>query len=292
MGRWLAMVLVCALPAGASAQERVLDSIEAVQDACNESRDSETAHLHVVEVESGWRFGGAHDGVLALDTGRNFRAFDGHVSLLVPREDRVGFTVDEADVARVRQANGRLRVGFFLGFDDRNRQPCLVRSRFAVTIVRAEVAFVELVDADGGRIARGETDRWRAWNDDREALAIAGEGPRGVVDSPRFTNGTAPPDSWLTALGNGGSRAAIAQCHTEGVARGAAREARVVVRLNVETRTGRVRRADVALSSLGDTAEAECIARAVGAGSSLPPGPNSWQAEVVDLAVPVRLVAD
>lgn len=292
MGRASLALLVCLLPASAAAQGRVLESIEAVHAACAEVREAEMAALHVLEVEPGWRFGPTRDGALTLDTGRNFDAFDGHVSVLVPRAERVGFEVSEEDAARLRRANARLRVGFFIGFDDSTRQPCLVRSRFAVTIVRADLAYVELIDEAGERLARAETDRLRAWNDDREALAIAGEGPRGAVDAARFSNGSAPPDTWQTALQSAATREAIARCHVEGVARGAAPEGRVVVRLNVETRTGRVRRADVALSSLGDTEEAECIARALGSSATLPAGPASWQAEVVDLAVPVRLVTD
>lgn len=292
MGRAVAFLLVCALPAAAAAQGTALDSIEAVHEACTDARELEGQRLFVLEVEEGWRFAGYRDGALRIDTGRNFRALDGHVSVLVPREEHLGFELSEEDAARVRGSDARLRVGFFLGFDDSTRQPCLVRSRFAVTIVRADVAWIELVDASGARVARGETDRLRAWNDDREALAIAGQGPRGAIEAARFTNGTAPPETWQGALESAGTREGIARCHTEGVARGAAREGRVVVRLNVETRTGRVRRADVALSSLGDAEEAECIARALGASSTLPPGPTSWQAEVVDLAVPVRLVVD
>ena len=112
-------------------------------------------------------------------------------------------------------------------------------------------------------------------------LAILGRDPR------------APGRVWhLPTAAKLTTREAIARCHAEGVARGAAHEGRVVVRLNVETRTGRVRRADVALSSLGDTEEAECIARALGSSSSLGPGPSGWQADVVDLSVPVRLVTD
>jgi hypothetical protein len=76
------------------------------------------------------------------------------------------------------------------------------------------------------------------------------------------------------------------------VRRGATEQGQVVVRLNIETRTGTIRRSDVALSSIGDNTEAECIAQAVGTGSTLTPGPNTWQAEFVDLSVPVHLVAD
>jgi len=292
MARLLAaLALLCAVPGVARADAEALDSLEAVHEACETARDAGRARLFEIEVESGWRFGAVRDGRLIVDTGRNFRAADGHVSLLVPREERLGFEVADGGEA-LRGADARMRVGFFLAFDDRHRQPCLVRNRFAVTIVRTDVAYLELVDASGQRLARTETDRLAAWQDDAEALAIAGEGPRGAVGAARFGDGTAPPDSWQSALAEADTRARIAQCHAEGIQRGAAPDGQVVVRLNVETRTGRIRRADVALSSVGDDDEAECIARSVAATASLPPGPASWTAPVVDLSVPVRVVSD
>jgi len=250
-----------------------------------------TQRLYVVEVQDGWTFGDLSEGQLAVNTGRNFRALEGHVSLLVPRDEQLGFEASSDDEASLREANGRLRVGFFLGFDDRGRQPCLVRNRFAVTIVRADVAYLELVDAAGASLARAETDRLRAWTDDQERLTIEGEGPRGAVGDPQFSNGTEPTEAWQRALAAPSLRAPIGRCHAAGVARGAAEEGQLMIRLNVETRTGRVRRADVALSSLGDREEAECIAQALGS-VSLPRGPTSWQAEFVDLTVPVRVVVD
>jgi len=292
MARWLAAVaFICAVPASARADAEVLDSLEAVHEACGSARDAGRARLFEIEVEGGWRFRTARDGVLVVDTGRNFRALDDRVSLLVPREEHLGFEVADGGEA-LRRAAGRLRVGFFLAFDDRHRQPCLVRNRFAVTIVRADVAYLELVDGSGARLARTETDRLSAWQDAVEDLAIAGEGPRGAVGSARFGDGSAPPPTWQAALPDADTRARIGQCPAEGLQRGAAPDGQVVVRLNVETRTGRIRRADVALSSVGDDAEAECIARALGATATLPPGPATWTAPVVDLSVPVRVVSD
>lgn len=292
MARFLAaLVWICAVPAGARADAEALDTLEAVHEACDVAREAGRARLFEIDVESGWRFRSVRDGRLMVDTGRNFSAVDGRVSLLVPREEQLGFEVAD-DGAALRGAEGRLRVGFFLAFDDRHRQPCLVRNRFAVTIVRADVAYLELVDGSGARLARTETDRFSAWQDDLEDLAIAGDGPRGAVGDARFGDGSAPPDSWQSALAAEDTRARIGRCHAEGIERGAAPDGQVVVRLNVETRTGRIRRADVALSSVGDNAEAECIARALGATATLPPGPASWTAPVVDLSVPVRVVSD
>ena len=287
----LMVSLLVAVPGLALAEGRALDSVSDVHEACNAARERVVQRLYVLEVQDGWRFGALDEGELVVDTGRNFRALDGRVSLLVPPAEHLGFEATAEEAERLRAANGRLRVGFFLGFDDRGRQPCLVRNRFATTIVRADVAYLEIVDAEGERVARAETDRLRAWADDQEALAIEGEGPRGAVDAASFANGSAAPESWQAALSAPAVRARIARCHAAGIERGAAREGQAVIRLNVESRTGRIRRADVALSSLGDRDEALCLSQALGA-VSLSRGPTGWQAEFVDLSVPVRVLAD
>jgi hypothetical protein len=168
----------------------------------------------------------------------------------------------------------------------------VVRNEHAVTIVRADLAYAELVSARGARLARVETDRLRAWSDDLGAAGIPGHGPRGAVGQASFDNAQAPPEAWQSVFAADAVRTNIAQCHAEGIQHGAAAEAEVVVRMNIETRTGHVRRADVAISSLGNDAESECIARALGTAGPLPPAPVGWRAPVVDLSVPVRLVAD
>jgi hypothetical protein len=299
MGRWLlgALCALFAIPATASADGRPLATLDAVHEACAEAREAVHPELYVLELDAGWRFAPHRPRAdeLPVDTRRNLRALDGRVSVLLTGFEPVGFDADEAQARALREAaraGTTLRIGFFLGFDEPRRAPCVVRNRHAVTIVRADLAFAELVSSAGERVARTETDRLRAWTDDREALAIPGEGPRGAVGEARFSNGTAAPASWQQALANPELRGAVAQCHAAGVQRGAAGDGQVVVRLNVETRTGRVRRADVALSSLGDDEEAECLARAVGRHAGLGPGPSSWQAEFVDLTVPLRLAAD
>lgn len=271
-----------------------LTELGAVHEACETARSRAHKPLHVLRVE--YRLGryDEDDALLYVNTRRNLRALDGHVSLLISGLEPIAFEVQPDAVPELRRASAggaTLRVGFFLGFDDAMRQPCVVRGAHAVTIVRADLAFAELVGEDGQRLARMETDRLRAWLEDREALAIPGSGPRGVVGAASFENAQAPPEAWQRALEASSIRARFAECHAEGLARGAAAHGRVIVRLNVETRTGRIRRADVALSSLGDQEEAECVARAV-ASAQLTPGPSSWQAEVVDLSVPVRVIDD
>lgn len=290
MGRTLLALLVLGAPSVAFADANPLTSIREVHGACEEARERATPELLVIEVESGWQVRATDDG-LRIDGRRRLSAFEGHVSIHLTDFEPIDFEVPEsagAGIARSINQSGRLRLGFFLGFDNRRRQPCLVRNPHAVTIVRADVAFAEIF-IDSRRVARSENDRFRAWNDDNETFAVPGEGPRGAVGDARFSNGTDAPASWQSALEGDATRQQITRCHAEGMQRGAAGTGQVVVRLNVETRTGRVRRADVALSSLGDGAEAECIARALGSSASLPPGPSEWRADVVDLAVPVRL---
>ncbi len=293
MSRWTWLLLAgwWLLPAAARAED-VLSAVPAVHAACESARgrDPSASSVYVLEVE--YRLGTYHPepGRLFVDTRRNLRALDGHVSVMLSGLEPIAFEATEEQAAALRaaaQGGAKLRLGFFLGFDQPNRPPCVVRSVHGVTIVRADLAFAELV-REGERLARVETDRLRAWLDDQQELAIPGEGPRGTVGAASFDNAQPPPESWQRALQSAGIRARIAQCHAEGIARGAEPEGQVVVRLDVESRTGRVRRADVAISALGDAAEGECIARALGAGAQLPPGLSSWP-EVVDLSVPVRL---
>lgn len=287
------LILLVALPGSALADANALENLAAVHGACEAAREPTSSRLYVIEVDPGWELAARRGDRVPVSTRRNLMALDGRVSLLISGLEPVAFEADEAVGRALRDAaaaGARLKLGFFLGFDDPGRQPCLVRGQHAVTIVRVDLAFAELVSSADERVARAETDRLRAWLDDREALAIPGEGPRGAVGEARFPNGTAAPEAWQRALA--AARPGIARCHAEGVARGATPEGQVVVRLNVEARTGDVRRADVALSSVGDGAEAECIARALGSGVALGAGPSNWQAQFVDLAVPVRLVVD
>jgi hypothetical protein len=64
-----------------------------------------------------------------------------------------------------------------------------------------------------------------------------------------------------------------------------------VVRLSVDTRSGRVVGTEVELSSLGSQGGAACVARALREHLHLEPAPQLGVARV-DLSVPVRLAAD
>ncbi|MGE0786768.1 MAG: hypothetical protein AB7S26_13935 [Sandaracinaceae bacterium] len=291
--RSLAPMVILALslaPGSARADAEALESVAAVHEACEQAREGGRPHLYVIDVDDGWRTAGQDH--LRVEVRRNLRAFDGHVAILLTHFQSIEFEIEDAEriasLRRAAQEGARLRLGFFLGFDDPNRQACLVRNEHAVTIVRADLAFAELRQGETA-LARAEDDRLRAWQDDQETLAIPGEGPRGAVGDARFTNGAAAPESWQHALAAAETRGLIGRCHADGVQRGAAPDGQVVVRLNIETRTGRIRRADVALSSVSDDAEAECIAHAVGQTTTLSAAPPEWRADVVDLAVPVRV---
>jgi hypothetical protein len=288
------LAALTALTPLAARAEDVLTTVSAVHAACESARERELSPLYVLDVAYRMERYDADEGRVVVDTRRNLSALDGHISLLLSGLEPIAFEASEERAASLEQAASagvRLRLGFFIGFDEPSRQPCVVRSEHAVTIVRADLAFAELVEGEAA-VARMETDRLQAWADDQRALAVPGEGPRGAVGEASFDDAQLPPEAWQRALEVAAVRARIGQCHAEGIGRGASRHAQVVLRLNVETRTGRVRRADVVLSSLADEAEGQCIARAVGAGAQLPAAPTSWQADAVDLTVPVRLAAD
>src|SRR5690606_15665394 len=113
--------------------------------------------LYVMEVE--YRLGVHREdrGLLYVDTRRNLRAMEGRVSLLLSGLEAIAFEADAERASALREAargGARLRVGFFLGFDEPSRQPCLVRGRHGVTIVRADLAYAELISAAGDRLAR------------------------------------------------------------------------------------------------------------------------------------------
>jgi hypothetical protein len=294
----LLAAVALALPAPARADdERALVSIDDVHDACRASRRDPAGELLVITVDPGWTFGELDsEGFLVIEARRTLRALAGRVDLIPSHLERVGLvaTPERADqLEAARAAGALLRLGFFLGMDEPDRSACLVRSRFGVTTVRMDVAYVELVGADGGTIARDDGDRLRAWRDDHERDAIPGSGPRAAIEAPTAGAGTAP-DAWARAITNASSGEvgqALATCHRDGVARGAETRGRVLVRLRVDGRSGNVLESALALSDLGDTEEAECIAGALRR-VSLPPGPGDWGGRVVDLSVPVRLAAD
>ena len=287
------VLLALAGTAPASAQESQLATIDAVHDACRAAAEGEGGALYRIEVEGTWRFGERDDEMLLVDTRRNLRAIGGHVELFASRLEPIGFVASEERAAALeaaREAGARLRIGFFLGFDEPDRSACVLRSRHGITTVRMDVAYLELIGADGGVLAREDTERFRAWHDDAERTRP--DGPSATIEGATVA-GASAPEPWRRALEtamSGALATRLVGCHREGIGRGAAPLAQVLVSLRVEARSGRVVESSVALSSLGDDAEARCVVEAV-AGTSLPPGPVEWAARTVDLAIPVRLAA-
>lgn len=283
-------------PAARADEVRTLATLQEVHEACRAQRARPASEIFVVELEPDWRFGTLdEEGFLAIEPRRNFRALEGRVELIPARLEAIGVVAtperaDELEAARARGA--RLRVGFFLGLDEPDRTACVLRSRHGITTVRMDVAFVELVAPDGSVLARQDTERLRAWRDDEERAAIPGRGPRAAIGPATTPSGT-PPVGWQRAVDEAASAEvgrAVADCHRQGVARGADAHGRVVVRLRVDARTGSVLASEPALSDVGDSDEAGCIAGAF-RGLALPPAPAD-SARVVELSVPVRLAAD
>lgn len=75
-------------------------------------------------------------------------------------------------------------------------------------------------------------------------------------------------------------------CHVAGVARGASREAMLVVRLRVDARAGRIDDATVEVGNVGDDEENACLVRAVR--TTELPGLSTASGSV-DVRVPIRL---
>lgn len=292
----LAALLAPAVPAHADG-ERALTDLDAVRAACATAERRAPRELLVVELEPGWSFGTlSEEGFLPIEARRNFRMVGDRVELFASRLEPIGLVAtqeraDELEAARSRGA--RLRVGFFLGFDEPDRTACLIRSRHATSTVRMDVAYLELLAEDGALIAREDTDRYRAWRDDAERDAIPGEGPRAALGAPSVPSG-AVPESWergVAAASAGPLGRALSICHRDGVARGAETSGRVIVRLRVDGRTGRVLESELAVSDVGDTAEAECMATTLRE-LTLPPGTGDTANRTVDLQVPVRVAVD
>lgn len=263
MVRFLSLSLVCATLGatvsasaqgdGSSAEMVTLDTIAKAHHACHDAAVPGRRALYVMDVSAAAFELGDHDsedGVLPIDTRRNLRVLRGAAELFPSRMEWIGFVANADRASSLREAAERgatLRIGFFLAFD--GGRACLVRPAMSVTTMRIDVAFIELVSPDGGVLAREDTDRLRAWRDDADR--VPGNGARGVIaDLTVDGQDRAPPASaqLSTQLG---------ACLTAARERGAPRTAQVMVRFERGEGTS------VALSSLGDTAGAACVADVV-----------------------------
>lgn len=296
-GLLLALGLVT-LPSAAVAQDVPLLTAAQVGAACDEARAGEHERLWSLVIDTGWRFasvetelgedGSVASSFLPIDTRRNLRALRGRVEVMPAGLEAIGFVASDARAAELEAARiggASLRVGFFLGFDDPARSACLVRGSAAISLVRMDVAFLELVDREGRVVAREDTDRYTAWSDDRGRDVLPGSGPRALVGEASISTGRLPAN-WQGELSGPALGAALGRCHEAGVGRGADGDASVRLRVTVE-RAGRVVASTVELANVGDEEELRCIEDAVGA-VSLPGGPAELPARV-DVLVPIRL---
>ena len=285
--------LLVASTASAQGGDRALPSLDALQNACRAADDGDTNDLYSVTVEGTWRFDARDDDFLPVDTRRNLRAFAGAAELLPSHMEMIGFVANEARGAQLeaaRTSGARLRVGFFLGFDDPERSSCLIRPSAGVTLVRMDVAFVELVDASGALVAREDTERFRSWQDDADRAGIPGSGPRAAVGAPSIADGVAVPDAWARAIRTAAAGAlgrTLGHCHQAGLSRGAVADSTVRVRVHVEGRTGHVTESSVEIANVGDSDEVDCIVDAF-AHLDLP-GASELGGRAVDLSIPITL---
>lgn len=292
------LALLLSLPASAAAQDVPLLSAADVATACEAASAGEHDRLYSIVLDRGWRFdslvlelgddGSVTTSYLPVDTHRNLRALRGRVEVMPAGLETISFVAtgarrDELEAARTNGA--LLRVGFFLGFDEPERSACLVRGARAISLVRMDVAFLELVDREGRVLAREDTDRFTSWSDDHGRSAVPGSGPRAVVGEASTTTGRVPP-SWQGALSSPELSSALGRCHEAGVGRGADGEASVRVRVSVE-RGGRIAESTVELANVGDDDELRCIEEALRA-ITLPAGPPELPARL-DVLVPIRL---
>lgn len=276
----------------ACAQERALTDLTAVRGAC-QAADDEGVHDRLyamlldraasLEVRPGQAEGLTH---YVLQGARNLRALGGAVQLVPSHLEPIVLVANEAmtraiEVARARGV--RVRLGFFLGFDEPDRRACLVRARQAVTTVRVDVAFVELLDATGAVVAREDHDRLRAWSDD--PARSEARGPEARVGAPSVGNAAAP-EAWARALRAPALAQQLLACHVAGLERGVPRDAMVQARLRVEARTGRVEAAAIEVGNVADVEENVCLVAALG-GLTLPPIASATG--TLELRVPVFL---
>jgi hypothetical protein len=298
VGRFALALALALAPRAALAQDLPLLSVADVGAACDAARAGEHERLFSIVIDPGWRFRPletelADDGTVAasalpIDTRRNLRALRGRVEVMPAGLETIGFSASESRALELEAANvngARLRIGFFLGFDEPGRSACLVRGSRAISLVRMDVAFLELLDAEGRVLVRQDTDRFTSWSDDLGRDVLPGSGPRASVGEATVSTGRLPA-SWQGALSGPELGAALGRCHEAGIGRGADGDASVRVRLTVE-RSGRVVASTVELANVGDEDELRCIEGAVGA-LSLPGGPPELPARL-DVLVPIRL---
>ncbi len=272
-----------------------LSSYAALRAACESARDVGRRELYQVSVNTGdWRFAAYDEAreVLPVDARPSLRVLAGVAAFLPTNLERIEFPVPNGEAAALRErANGAtLRLGFFLGFDGEGARACLVRGAATQNLVRGDLAYLELVDAEGNVLTRTEYDRLRAWLDDPERVAVAGSGPRAALGEPVVqAAGVAADGAWL-ARARTQLPQLVERCYAPALAREASHRATVMVRLTVNPATGAVQSAGVELSTLNDTEGARCVAEEVGRMVSIPALRST--ATSVQVRVPVTLLSE
>ncbi|MDH5492222.1 MAG: hypothetical protein OEY14_09735 [Myxococcales bacterium] len=293
----MASSLILASPAPASAQPEAeaLEDAPALRRACRRAARGGRPELYSITLPAGsWRFGAyePEPGVLPIDTRRNLRAFGGAVEIFPSGLEPIGLraSAERAAALDAQVSTASLRLGFFLGMDRPARRACLLRPSPGVTMVRFDLAFVELLSESDEVLAREDSDRLRAWADDAERDGVPGSGPRGALSAAMIASGAGTPSEAIQqaiARANAGPLGqALGRCMAAALERGASTTAQVVVRFSVEP-NGTPREPEVELSSLGDEEGAGCVAEAVGRHLRLPRrDPREGRLE---LSVPIRL---
>ena len=250
--------------------------LEGLHQACRDAELPGRRKVYTIEVPQA-RFEPYYeeDRALLLDTRRNFRVLRGAAEIFASNLETIGFVANAERAEELQRRGRKLRIGFFLGFDGA-RRPCLIRSAVSVTMVRADLAFVELLDADGEVVAREDTDRLRAWQDDLERDGIPGEGPRAAVLHPTTLHGSGLSAAASQPLSTQALRNRLDAC---AALRREGGDAQIVVVLRIAG-DGSVAGAEVELSSARSRRVQACVVEALQRVRFAPGAPMSLRAPV------------
>lgn len=222
-----------------------LPDIGTLQRACEVAAGEPV--LHWVEIRNPAMEYDADVGQVVVQTnGRNLALFGGAAELLAL--EPIGLLANPGraeELLRASQEGARLRVGFVMGLED--AQVC-VRPSFSVTVVRASLAFTELVDREGAVLGRDDRAVLRHWQSARPRS-------RQRVEIGELL-GAGVPEGNAARVSRGLS--GFAQCFESALERGAGFEnADVSMELTVEQ--GRVRRIEVPMTTLRDEQAMGCL---------------------------------
>lgn len=257
--------------------------------ACEVAEQPGPRRLYRVDVPPGaFVLEDGEDGQLVLPVRRALRVVRGQVEIFPSHMTPWHLSTDPGTARRVRRAastGGHLRVGFFLGFDEHRKQVCVIRPQSGVTTVRADLAYIDVVSANGALVMRESTERLRAWLDDRPSATEGGTtGPSvrlmyaTVAGQGKDTEASA---AWLGVLRTQVVLPAQSCLRSAQDAR-LPRELTVIVQWPVE-RTGRPGAPTVQLSDLGEGRLDACVRDAIASATF------TAEPAMADAALKVRL---